>query len=137
MACNGVLVLGRVAMNLGDYSEAARQFERGLRQPKELGDAWSIASSYSHLGKVALLTQDYGKAKSWLQQSLIFHKQSGQQSRQYHEALCDVSKLLAADVRKEEAVKLLSVVQFQTQYQYVRDLATISLTELQTILPKE
>jgi len=130
-------VLGQVAVELGDYKEAKKQFEQGLQCLKELGDAWGIAVSCSNLGRLALLTHDYENAKLWLQRSLPYHKQSGQQTRHYFEALLDISQLFAAQKREEDAIELLSCLLNQTYDQRLWGQATASLGELHAVLPAE
>src|SRR5258708_35953554 len=124
MVDNAVWVLGGVAMDLHDYRQADRQFEQALRWFKELRDPWGIALSCSHLAKVALLTQDYEKAKYWLRQSLVQQIQMGRQEQEYYEALYDLNRLLTAQKRQREAVELLALLQSQTHSQTIHELAT-------------
>ncbi len=137
MAASAVMVLGAAAIELHDYRQAERQFDQGLRWFKELADPWGIAVSYSRLGKVALMSQDYERSNYWFHESLGYHKQSGQRSRQYYETLYDVSRLYAALGRKGNAVKFLSLVAFEARDSYTGGLATAALDDLRTILSAE
>lgn len=141
LAVNAVFVLGRIVLEQGDYPEAERYFEKGLRWYKELERPWGarVANASLYLGKVALLTQDHGRAKFWLQQSLNYHQQAGRRDREYAEALYDMSRLFAAQSKYEDAVEifaLLQCLQYETPDQvYIRDLASASLADLHTRLP--
>jgi tetratricopeptide (TPR) repeat protein len=137
MAYVAVLVLGQIAMELRDYKEAERQFEQGLGWYVEFGDSWAIVGGCSHLGKVALLTQNYEKATSSFRQALEYYNRNGQRSQEYYETLVDISVLCAAQGNRQAAVELLSLVQRQEKNRYIHDLATASLTELETTLPPE
>ena len=144
MAANALVCLGGVAMDLEDYREAESHLEQGLRWYEELergGYPWSVAYACTRLGEVALSTQDYPKAQHWLQQSLGYLHQAGREpDRLYYEALLDVAKLFAAQARTEDAVEILSClshIEYSPQDQFISDLATASLVELQSSLPGE
>ncbi len=147
MAANAAFVLGPVAKDLQDYAEAERQLEQGLRWYKEIETSWHGALSYFYLGQVALLTQDHEKAKHCLQQTVLLLQKTGRaRERLHYEALYAVSKLFSAQGRQEDAAALLALIRHQmhdqnlanpTDHQFIRDLAAVSLTELQTALPGE
>ena len=143
MAANALLVLGGVAMDRGDYLEAERQIEQSLQwySEVEFGYPWAGALCCEYLAKVALLTHQYDKAKFWLQQSLSYFQKAGRGiDREAGEALCYVSRLFAAWGSMENAVEILSAIsqiEHPPQDQYVGDLATASLAELQAALPAE
>src|SRR5262249_54363767 len=93
MAGSAVILLGPIATELKEYNEAVAYFEQSLRWCKEVGGDWGVAISLSNLGTIALLTKDYAGAKSWLQQSLDYFQKTGQKSREFYEALYNVSTL--------------------------------------------
>lgn len=130
-------LLGGIAMDSGRYPEAEQQFEQALRgyQELEVGSPWFTVLACSELGKVNLLAQDYAKAKYWLQQSIALQQKSGRSEPAHYETLHDISRLFVAHGRNEDAVELLSLVQSQTPHQFVCELASASIIQLETTLP--
>jgi TPR repeat protein len=62
--------LGVLAQKHGDYSEAARQYQRAFAIKKRLGDQTGMATTYHLLGNVALLRRQFGEAARQYQRAL-------------------------------------------------------------------
>jgi tetratricopeptide (TPR) repeat protein len=144
MGANALVCLGGIAMDLGDYQEAERQFEQGLRWYEDIesgGYPWACAYACTRLSEVAVRTQENTKAKYWLKQSLDKLEKAGRGTdRLYYEALLNLSKLYVAEGNLEAAINILSrlaLIEYPPQDQFICDLATASLSELQGTLPQE
>jgi tetratricopeptide (TPR) repeat protein len=109
LAWSSGVVLGSVAVELGDYAEAQERYRRGLDAALEINYRRAIQHAYSNLGHVALLTGEPQEAEHYFLQSLSISENIGQ-SREVVETLFDIARVRSAQGRKEEAVRLTVTV---------------------------
>jgi DNA-binding CsgD family transcriptional regulator/tetratricopeptide (TPR) repeat protein len=70
-------ILGDVVGTRGDYAQAKRLYEEGLRLYREAGDRRGIAMCISDLGKASMYLGDYEQAKELLQEGFALSRELG------------------------------------------------------------
>ena len=73
----GLVGLGNLAHNQGDYTAACLLFEEGLALWRELGNTRGIATSLNDLGWIAWRQGDYAAARTWSHESLTLWRELG------------------------------------------------------------
>jgi len=75
-----ILQLGILAYRLGDYDEAARQYQRSLDIAERLGNEAGMADGYLNLGILAQERGDYDEAARQYQRALDFRERLGDEA---------------------------------------------------------
>jgi predicted ATPase len=73
-------LFGVARLQLGQYEEADRNFERGLALCTELGDRRNAAAMWSNLGESARLRGDFAEAVELYQKALAITREIGERS---------------------------------------------------------
>ena len=80
--------LGIIALDRGDFEQAARQYLRAREAFKRLGDEAGVANTYHQLGKISQARGDYAEAARRYRRSINLNKQIGNHSgmaKAYHQ----------------------------------------------------
>jgi tetratricopeptide (TPR) repeat protein len=138
-----LIVLGHVALALGDYEGARGFYLRCIKISQEVGFHYSIQTSSKYLGKVALSMGKTAEAEIYLLQSLTITKEIGF-VRDIINLLYEFARLRVAQDNTEQAVELLAVVIKHPASHTarmlegpIRDSAKVLLAELEDELPQE
>lgn len=71
--------LGNIARAVGDYAEAARQYQIGYAIREEFGDPEGSALALANLGQISLLQADPETARAQFERSLSIYREIGDQ----------------------------------------------------------
>ena len=138
-----LLVLGHVALALGEYEDASSYYLRSLSTSLVTGFHYAIQTASKYLGKVSISLSRLGEAENYLLQSLRITREIGF-VRDIINLFVEFARLKMAQDHTEDAVEILVLVlqhpaSLETRLfeGHIKDIAKGLLTTLERQLPRE